>query len=344
MSNPSKKYNLSDLYAQDDAESMQSLQAFQQYAASLRNPSPHSRYTPSAPQPALGGPRSSQYTPSAKPQPALGGPRFEPSPAKLAAPGPLGSISDCKDQEEVMVYNVAMKKTGDFKQKKVDAWQAVLQHRADCLAAEQAALSKADMFAKDTQDEDEQVQFDMAFNTAVGELDERLEIAWQAVFQLRSDRKTDAGKKRARDDDDTDFERVVRHAVEAERERQKKDALKEELDQFREIMRVIEANSYETNPYFIQTLLQTDVSVFKDGNKAIKTATVKQIEASHTKTWGYVAWAITFGKNIAAVNASNWIKPEADTKAEFDDFIVNVLKESPGFAGPSANIAWDDLV
>lgn len=262
------------------------------------------------------------------------------SPAQATGPAPSQAITQggpeqermYKDKEELTTFKSAFKSKNDNEL----AWQAVFKLRADRVAAQQAVIP-TDLTKREYADDKELDIFEAAMDTATGSFDQMNDIAWQAVFQHRAAVLAASSKKRPRADE---TQKEVDKELRREKRRQEQEVKKKALLKFRALVEAIDDGSFDTCPKFIQTLFKTDDNAFINKNKKVDRPTTANIGKA---LWGYVAWALTYGRKSGLVDQTNYLAPDATTKDEFEKFLTDTLKVADDFAGPSGAVRWDAL-
>ena len=262
------------------------------------------------------------------------------SPAQATGPAPSQAITQGgpeqerihKDKEELQTFKSAFTSKKDNEL----AWQAVFKLRADRVAAQQA-LAATDMTKREYADDKEFDIFEAAMETATGTADQMNDTAWQAVFQHRAAQLAASSKKRPRADE---TQREVEKELRREKRRQEQEAKKKALLKFRALAEMIDDGTFETCQKFIQVLFKTDNNAFISRNGKVDKPTTANIGKA---PWGYVAWALTYGRKSGLVDQTNYLAPDATTKDVFENFLQDTLKVADDFAGPASAVRWDAL-
>jgi hypothetical protein len=262
------------------------------------------------------------------------------SPAQATGPAPSQAITQggpeqqriYKDKEEYATFKSSYVANKDNEL----AWQAVFKLRADRVAAQQAVIP-TDLTKREYADDKELDIFEAAMDAATGTVDQMNDIAWQAVFQHRATVLAASSKKRPRADE---TQREVDKELRREKRRQQQEVKKKALLKFRALVEEIEDGSFETSPKFVQTLFKTDDNAFIGKNKRVDKPTTANIGKAQ---WGYVAWALTYGRKSGLVDHTNYLAPDVTTKDVFEDFLQNTLNVADDFAGPAGAVRWDAL-
>jgi hypothetical protein len=132
-------------------------------------------------------------------------------------------------------------------------------------------------------------------------------------------------------------ERAAEVSAQQEKRRQEQEVKKKALLKFRALVEAIDDGSFDTCPKFIQTLFKTDDNAFINKNKKVDRPTTANIGKA---LWGYVAWALTYGRKSGLVDQTNYLAPDATTKDEFEKFLTDTLNVADDFAGPAGAVAF----